>query len=186
MVAGVGDIQIVVCVERNSIGTAEQCRLRMFAVALIARRAALASDGTESAVVVNGADAVIEGVGEKDTAIGVNGDVAGPVERDISSWCAFIGCASAARHGTHIRVSVLEYLLPGRAAALLRTGQDVATLLFTAYIAVKAVEISGILAGTPSAAMQLPMSYVYAAIVIGFGAATLRLAVRILGGWRRR
>lgn len=101
-------------------------------------------------------------------------------------YLTFIGCASAARHGTHIRVSVLEYLLPGRAAALLRTGQDVATLLFTAYIAVKAVEISGILAGTPSAAMQLPMSYVYAAIVIGFGAATLRLAVRILGGWRRR
>ena len=94
VVAGVGDIEIVVCVERNSVGTAEQRRLRMVAVALIARRAALASDGTESAVVVNGADAVIEGVGEKDTAIGVNGDVAGPVERDISSWCAFIGCAA--------------------------------------------------------------------------------------------
>ena len=94
MVAGVGDIEIVVCVERNSVRTAEQCRLRMVAVALIARRAALASDGTESAVVVNGADAVIEGIGEKDTAIGVDGDVARPLERDVCSWCAFICCAA--------------------------------------------------------------------------------------------
>lgn len=101
-------------------------------------------------------------------------------------YATFIGCATAARHGTHIRVSVLEHWLPERAAAVLRMVQEIATLVFVGYIAVKAVEISGILHKTPSAAMQLPMSTVYAAIVLGFGLAAVRHAIRIAGGWRRR
>lgn len=101
-------------------------------------------------------------------------------------YVTFIGCAAAARRGTHIRVTVLETVLPKRAGDVLRTLQDLATLAFVVYVAVKAVEISGILGTTRSAAMQLPMNYVYAAIVIGFSLTAARLAIGIVGRWRGR
>jgi hypothetical protein len=64
-------------------------------------------------------------------------------------------------------------------ARRLNVVQDAVTLVFVGYIAMLAVEISGVLGGTRSAAMQIPMSYVYAGIVIGFTLAALRLAVRL-------
>ncbi|MEZ5864596.1 MAG: TRAP transporter small permease [Geminicoccaceae bacterium] len=96
-------------------------------------------------------------------------------------YVTFLGAALAARRGSHIRVSVLEHFLPPRWRRLLHLLQEVLTLAFVFTIAVLAIRISGILHGTKSAAMLLPMSYVYAAIVIGFGLAALRHAVVL---WR--
>lgn len=96
-------------------------------------------------------------------------------------YATFIGTALAARRGTHIRVTVLEHVLPARWRRVLHFLQEALTLAFVLVIAILAVRISGILHNTRSAAMLLPMSYVYAAIVIGFGLATLRHAIVL---WR--
>lgn len=100
-------------------------------------------------------------------------------------YMTFLGCAAAVRRDSHIRVAVMETFLPARALRWLRPAQQIATLAFCAYIAIKAVEISGILKSTPSAAMQIPMSYVYAAIIIGFGLTSLRLIQVIVRDVRR-
>ncbi len=98
-------------------------------------------------------------------------------------YATFIGGAVAARRRSHIRVTFLEVLLPAFWARWLERLQDIVTLAFALYIAWLAIRISGILSSTRSAAMQLPMHYVYAAIVIGFGLMALRLTV---GLWRGR
>jgi TRAP-type C4-dicarboxylate transport system permease small subunit len=94
-------------------------------------------------------------------------------------FVTFLGCATAARRGSHIRVTLAEEVMPPAWARRLNVVQDAVTLVFVGYIAMLAVEISGVLGGTRSAAMQIPMSYVYAGIVIGFTLAALRLAVRL-------
>jgi TRAP-type C4-dicarboxylate transport system permease small subunit len=101
-------------------------------------------------------------------------------------YATFLGAALAARRGSHIRVSVLDHLLPEAWARPLRVFQEIVTLAFVAYVAYLAVRISGILHATKSAAMLIPMSYVYAAIVIGFGLASIRHATRLLRPGRRR
>lgn len=98
-------------------------------------------------------------------------------------YVTFLGCATAVRRRSHIRVNLLEEILPPGWARGLRILQDLLTLGFLAYVAVKAFEILIVLGDARSAAMQLPISYVYAAIVIGFALASLRLAYNLL--WRR-
>lgn len=98
-------------------------------------------------------------------------------------YVTFLGCATAVRRRSHIRVNLLEEMLPPAWARRLRVLQDLLTLGFMAYLTVKAFEILDILGHARSAAMQLPISYVYAAIVIGFGLASLRLGYNLL--WKR-
>lgn len=98
-------------------------------------------------------------------------------------YVTFLGCATAVRRRSHIRVNLLEEMLPPAWARGLRILQDLFTLAFLAYLTVKAYEILGVLGHARSAAMQLPISYVYGAIVIGFGLASLRLGYNLL--WKR-
>ena len=80
MVAGIGDVEVVVRVEFDAVGAAEQGGLRRAAVAHIAGFAALTGYGVYGAVEIDVTHAVVEGVGEKDSALGVNGHVTGPVQ----------------------------------------------------------------------------------------------------------
>jgi TRAP-type C4-dicarboxylate transport system permease small subunit len=98
-------------------------------------------------------------------------------------YVTFLGCATAVRRRSHIRVNLLEEMLPAAWARGLRVLQELLTLGFVAYLTIKAFEILAILGHARSAAMQLPISYVYAAIVIGFGLAALRLGYDLL--WKR-
>lgn len=97
-------------------------------------------------------------------------------------YATFIGTALAVRRNSHIRVSVLEEFLPGT-RGVLRVIQYVITLVFVVLMTYLAIRISGVLYNTKSAAMLLPMTYVYAAIVVGFGLAALRLLLQLV---RRR
>lgn len=94
-------------------------------------------------------------------------------------YATFIGAAYACKRGSHIRVAFLDELLPPKWRHRLGIMQDVLTLALVCYLAVLAFEISGILHSTLSAAMLIPMSFIYAAIVAGFVLAAYRLAVRV-------
>lgn len=100
-------------------------------------------------------------------------------------YVTFIGAALAARRRTHIRVSFLEAVLPAPAARWLERFQDVVTLVFALWLGYLAVQISSILSSTRSAAMQLPMHYVYAAIAFGCGLMAIRIVSGLYRGWRR-
>ncbi len=94
-------------------------------------------------------------------------------------YATFIGAAFACRRGTHIRVAVLDEFLPAKWSRRLIILQDVITLALLIALAYFAIRIIAVLHGTKSAAMLLPMSYVYAAIAIGFTLAAIRLSIRL-------
>lgn len=96
-------------------------------------------------------------------------------------YATFIGAALAARRGTQIRVTMLDELAPAGWRPWLRILQDIVTLAFVVYVTYLAARIIPILHGTRSAAMLLPMSTVYAAIVVGFALTAIRL---VIGLWR--
>ena len=92
-------------------------------------------------------------------------------------YTTFIGAAFACKRGTHIRVAVLDVLIPDGWRRGLKFLQDGITLVLLIYLTYLAVRITGVLHGTKSTAMLLPMSYVYAAIVMGFSLSVIRLVV---------
>jgi len=95
-------------------------------------------------------------------------------------YVTFIGAAYAGARGTHIRVAVLDEMLPPGPRRWLNVFQDVVAILFLAVLAYLSIRIAGVLHRTKSAAMLLPMSFVYAAIIIGSALAVVRMTVRVV------
>ncbi|MEH6726973.1 MAG: TRAP transporter small permease [Hyphomicrobiales bacterium] len=94
-------------------------------------------------------------------------------------YATFIGSAYACRRGSHIRVSFIDEILPPKLRHWLGIFQDLVTLGLVCYLAVLAVQISGILHATRSAAMLIPMSFIYAAVIAGFTLSAFRLVIRL-------
>jgi TRAP-type C4-dicarboxylate transport system permease small subunit len=92
-------------------------------------------------------------------------------------YATFIGAAFACKRGTHIRVAVLDELVPEGWRRGLKILQEGITLLLLIYLTYLAVRITGVLHGTKSTAMLLPMSLIYVAVVIGFGLSVVRLVI---------
>jgi TRAP-type transport system small permease protein len=90
-------------------------------------------------------------------------------------YVTFIGCSLAVRKGSHIRIDFIDLILPSRARKASKIANDVICLLFFIYMGYKAFQIIGILHTTKSTALQVPMSYVYIVIFIGFIFSAIRL-----------
>ena len=88
---------------------------------------------------------------------------------------AFIGCATGIRKRCHIRIDVIDLILPERARRTLAVVIDAIVLFYLGYIFVTSFEILGIFARQPSTAMGVSMAVPYSVITIGFGLAALRL-----------
>lgn len=93
---------------------------------------------------------------------------------------AFLGCATAVRKRCHIRIDVIDHVLPPRARRALAAIVDALTLFYLVYVCAASIEILDIFSTTPSTAMGVPMSVPYAAVTIGFGLAALRLVLLYL------
>jgi TRAP-type C4-dicarboxylate transport system permease small subunit len=91
---------------------------------------------------------------------------------------AFIGCATGMRKGNHIRIDVIDYVLPPVAKRALWLLVDAAVFAYLVYVVFLSLEMLVIFHRRPSTAMGVPMSVPYAVITVGFGLAALRLALR--------
>ncbi len=88
---------------------------------------------------------------------------------------AFIGCATGIRKRCHIRIDVIDLILPEYARRALAVVIDALVLFYLGYIFVSSIEILGIFVRQPSTAMGVSMAVPYSVITIGFGLAALRL-----------
>jgi TRAP-type C4-dicarboxylate transport system permease small subunit len=100
--------------------------------------------------------------------------------RYLFTWMIFIGAALAVKEATHIRVRVLDELLPPRWAKYLRLGQLGVAVVFLAYAVVVGIQYVLDNPNTPSPMLRLPLNLVlYASLPVG-SALGLYFAVRRL------
>ena len=90
-------------------------------------------------------------------------------------YVTFIGCSLAIQKRSHIRIDFIDLILPVQGRIILKVINDVICLAFFIYMGYKAYQIIGILHTTKSTALQVPMSYVYVVIMIGFILSSARL-----------
>ena len=88
---------------------------------------------------------------------------------------AFFGCAAGVRKRCHIRIDVIDLVLPEAARRVLAVIIDAIVLFYLGYIVFTSIAILGIFARQPSTAMGVSMAVPYSAITIGFGLAALRM-----------
>lgn len=98
---------------------------------------------------------------------------------------AFLGCATGCRKACHIRIDVVDLVLPERVRRVLALVVDAVVLFYVAYVAWLAIEIIPILGRQPSTAMRMPMWVAYGVIAFGFALAALRIVLARLPGARR-
>jgi TRAP-type C4-dicarboxylate transport system permease small subunit len=98
---------------------------------------------------------------------------------------AFLGCATGCRKACHIRIDVIDLVLPERLRRALSLATDAVVLGYVAYVAWLAIGIIPILGRQPSTAMRMPMAIPYGVIALGFGLAALRIILSRLPGARR-
>lgn len=99
-------------------------------------------------------------------------------------YITYIGCATGIRRRSHIRIDLIDRLLPARAQRATALLADLLTFVFLAIMLVLAVRILGILWASRSAAVQLPMGWVYLALLLGFALSLVRLGLAH-APWRR-
>lgn len=91
----------------------------------------------------------------------------------------FIGTGLGFRKDSHIRVDLVDRL-PVPVARTVRLFVLLVSLAVVAFLALQAVRIMPILANSRSAAMEMPMSWLYAVVAAGLAGAVVRIAVEIV------
>ena len=97
----------------------------------------------------------------------------------------FIGASMAVRRNSHIHVEFLYRWLPARAGRALSGAVDVLRIGFFAYATWLSLELMPKMANLNMTVVDLPMSYVYALVTLGFAMMTFR-AVQVAVRHRRR
>ena len=90
-------------------------------------------------------------------------------------YITYIGCATAVRRRSHIRIDVIARILPASGQRILAVIVDLLTLVFLAFLAVTTFRIMDVLWTSRSAAVGLPINFVYVAIFLGMFASIIRL-----------
>lgn len=91
-------------------------------------------------------------------------------------WSVFIGTSYSVKKRNMLRIDAVTSFLPQKTKDYLDLIIEVVILLFFGFLCFNSVEVVQKLyiSGQTSPAMELPMYYVYAATVIGFGLTVIR------------
>lgn len=100
-------------------------------------------------------------------------------------YITYIGCATAVRRRSHIRIDLMARLLPPAIQRVLTVIIDLLVFVFLVFLVVNTIRIMDVLWTSRSAAVGLPINYVYAAILFGTVASIIRLAGQYLARSRR-
>ena len=97
----------------------------------------------------------------------------------------FVGSSMAVRRNSHIHVEFVYRWLSPAAARVLSTAVDLVRIAFLGYATWLSVELVPKMANLSMTVVDLPMSWVYALVTLGFAMMTLR-AVQVAIRHRRR
>lgn len=102
--------------------------------------------------------------------------------RYLFVWVALLGAALGVDRGVHFSLDLLTSRLPAGAAGRLASGLDLACAAFAALLAWHGAALAWRVRDQPSAALEIPMTWPYAAIPV----AALLMAWSLVGSARRR
>lgn len=97
----------------------------------------------------------------------------------------FVGSAMGVRRNSHIHVEFAYRFLPAAAGRAVATAVDLVRLAFLAYGTVLAVQLVPRMQNLQMTVVDLPMSYVYALVAVGFALMTYRAGELAVRHWRR-
>ncbi len=89
--------------------------------------------------------------------------------RYLLIWSTLFGAGCVYKHSGHISISVLQDMLPGKAKDVLQIVVHVFCMILFALAVFYGIQYFGKQGNQLSAAMRLPMRYVYTCIPIGCG-----------------
>lgn len=96
----------------------------------------------------------------------------------------FVGTGIGYRRDSHIRLDLADRL-PAQAGRALRIVVLSIGLVVVGFLAVQAVGIIPVLANSRSAAMEMPMGWLYAVVAAGLAGGVVRILLGILAELRR-
>lgn len=85
------------------------------------------------------------------------------------TWVVFLGAAAAMRHGMHVSIDAVTRLLPASVARLIAAAMNILVLVFLAYTTYLAISIMIDAYHRPSPVLRISFTWVYLAVVLGFG-----------------
>lgn len=97
----------------------------------------------------------------------------------------FLGGSMAVRRNTHIHVEFLYRYLPAPVGRTLSTLVDLIRLAFLGYATWLSIDLVPRMHNLGMTVVDLPMSYVYGFVALGFAMMTLRAAQVTLRHWKR-
>lgn len=110
------------------------------------------------------------------------------IDRYLLMWLTFIGSAVVFRRRTNIAVDILPYMLPEKAARILRAISDCITLAFVGALVVMSWSVMEKMKIQRMTVFDVSMSVVYAGIAFGcllmFWRATTSFIANAKRGWR--
>ncbi|WP_226553951.1 TRAP transporter small permease [Celeribacter naphthalenivorans] len=102
--------------------------------------------------------------------------------RYLFIWATYIGVSYGVRKQAHIRVTAFSDLLPDRGQIVVRILIHLVFGLFAALVIWEGTKLTAKIYGfgQTSSSLGVPMAYVYAAPVVGFGLVVIRLIQHIV------
>lgn len=99
------------------------------------------------------------------------------VARYSMIWLTFLGCGLALRHGAHAAITNAQDALPARGQLVLRGVILLILFGFFAFMVWVGIDYMNRTSIQRSAALQVPMKWIYAAMPVGFLLMILHLAL---------
>lgn len=102
------------------------------------------------------------------------------------TWVVFLGAAGAMRRNMHVSIDALTRLLPGTVERVVVWVVDLLVLAFLAYATYLAVIITIEANHRPSPVLRISFTWVYLAVVLGFGSMLISHLAAIVRKLRAR
>jgi TRAP-type transport system small permease protein len=100
------------------------------------------------------------------------------------AWVTFVGAAAGFKRGMHVSIDMLVKYLPATGRRLFEGALDLIVLAFCAYVTFLAFGFTIDNWDNPTSVLRLPMSIVYAGVLLGFALITWRYGQAALLRWR--
>lgn len=105
--------------------------------------------------------------------------------RYMSIYMSFAAIAAGWRYGKHISITVItEHLVPEQHRKYFRLAADILSIVFMAILVYFGIILTGRIAasGQVSAALRLPMSFIYGAVPVASAISIIQILLQIFRG----